>query len=131
MKTGIPVFPTTESQPHNINKTEGDDVSFLCKAHADPTPNITWSINGALLDGNIQSIGCLLFNRPSTFVVHWVSTQRERSFMSNAERERERERARSVRVPCMPFERLFAICRSSPFAMWRRQIPHLRVQQLL
>ncbi len=37
--------------PVPINATEGDTVTFVCDPDGDPTANVTWLKDAALLDG--------------------------------------------------------------------------------
>lgn len=45
-----PVFRHLSDQPQNVNVTEGESVTFPCKAYAKPEADTTWLMNGALLD---------------------------------------------------------------------------------
>lgn len=45
-----PVFLDKMSQPHQINKTNGETVSYLCVTKSEPAAEIQWFINGEPVD---------------------------------------------------------------------------------
>lgn len=46
----VPEFKSAEKQPHNINVTEGEDISFYCDATGIPKPTVQWFKNGETID---------------------------------------------------------------------------------
>ena len=49
----MPVFESSNKRPHNINATEGEDVSFICDPKAVPDAEVLWYINGEKLNGKL------------------------------------------------------------------------------
>lgn len=48
----VPVFESKKKQPHNINATEGEDITFICDPKGEPEADITWFIDGKKLNVN-------------------------------------------------------------------------------
>jgi hypothetical protein len=46
----VPKFVSVERQPHNMNKSEGEEAEFHCEAEGIPPPIVVWYRNGDKLD---------------------------------------------------------------------------------
>lgn len=46
----VPKFGSIEKQPHNMNKSDGEEAVFHCDAEGLPTPTVVWYKNGEKLD---------------------------------------------------------------------------------
>lgn len=45
----VPVF-RFQNKPRDVNVTDGDDVTIVCDAYADPPAVVTWFIDGKKID---------------------------------------------------------------------------------
>ncbi len=51
-----PRIPETISSVKDVNVTVGQNYSFRCDVEGDPTPDLTWLINGRPIEGILECL---------------------------------------------------------------------------